>query len=364
MRGERFAIDPAMPDAHHWMWMLHGAAAAAEAAGEQVHRTALDPTDLLNKVFAARGWRELFVRVLEIARAYRPNLVLRDDLDCSGYVTAEVLEIPHVAMSGGPTILLDPQRLADPLAAHGTKFGLSTSGHGLYGYGRVDYVPTEYDFMKHEWPQVFRFRQPVLTRPGERLPSWIADLPADRPLVFAAMGTGVPMYAALQRDGVQLPSTIDPRARFRLVLDALSQLDCVAVVVTGGMDVSDLPRADHVHVTDAVPQPLVLEIADLFLTHDGYNGIREALRSGVPMVAYPEGYDQVHNSARIAELGLGVTVDNSPADAVVEACDKVLADQSFRTRARTARQHVLALPDVHSAPAMLEQFVQTNSYRS
>ncbi|MFE9610903.1 glycosyltransferase [Streptomyces sp. NPDC006012] len=356
---ERFTLDTVMPDAQDWMGLLHAADAAAEARGQVVHRTAPDPTGLINKIFGAKGWRGLFKRTLDIARVYRPDLVLRDDLDCVGYIVAESLGIPHLAMTGGPTILLDPDRLADPLEAHGPKFGLGTSGHGLYGFGRVDYVPAPYSFTEHEWPRVLRFRQPVLTRPGETLPSWIAALPAGRPLVFAAVGTGLPMQAAIQRDGVPLPTTIDPRGWIRLVLDALSRIDCVAVVATGGMDVHDLPRAAHVHLTDFVPQPLILEIADLFLTHGGYNSIREALRSGVPMVLHPQGADMPHNAARVSELGLGVAVTDPDVEDLVKACTTVLTNGAFRDRARTARKHVLTLPGVDTAPPLLERMVRT-----
>ncbi|HEX3784808.1 MAG TPA: glycosyltransferase [Pseudonocardiaceae bacterium] len=358
LRGEPFAIHTALPDTiYQWTWMMLAAGTEADAAGGTPRMPASDETELLNKAFAAKGWREQFVRAIDIARSYRPDLLLRDDFDCVGYVTAEALGVPHVTMSGGTTNPLDPRRLADPLAAHGPKFGVGTSGHGLYGYGRVDHVPAQYDFTKYEWPRTLRFRQPVLTRPGESLPSWIVDLPATRPLVFAAVGTALPVQIELQRDGVRLPTSLDPHVRLRLVLDALSQLDCVAVVATGGIDVSDLPRADHVHVCDYVPQPLVLEVADLFLTHGGYNGIREALRSGVPMVVHPQWADQPHNAARVAELGLGVAIEDPDVNDVLKACDGVLADPAFRTRARAARKHMLALPEVSSAPQAFEQLL-------
>ena len=348
LRGEPFAIDAVLPDPLEWMWF--GAA------------TPIDPTELINKAFGARGWRELFVQGLDIGRDYGPDLVLRDDNDCIGYIVAEALGIPHVAMTGGPTILFDPERLADPLAAHGPKFGLGTSGHGLYGYGRVDYVPAAYSFTKHEWPLVFRFQQPVLVRPGERLPDWIAALPTDRPLVLATVGTGIPMLAGRPRGAAPMPDAIDPRGRVRLILDALSRVDCEAVVATGGIEADDLPRADHVHVTDFVPQPLVLEVTDLFLTHGGYNGIREALRSGVPMVMDTlEIHDGPHNAARVGDLGLGIALTNPDADELAKACQTVLDDRTLHDRARLARKHVLALPGIETAPAVFEHLVNGES---
>jgi N-glycosyltransferase len=347
VHSEGFTVDPLKP--YPLEWLRFGATGAPDTA---------DHTGMINKVFRAKGWRGPLLHGLEIGRSYRPDLILRDDFDCVGYVVAEALGVPHIAMSGGITILLDPERLEDPLAAHGTALGLGASGHGLYGYGRVDYVPASHSFTKYEWPLVYSYRQPVLERPGEKLPEWIAALPGDRPLVFAAVGTLIPMLGSLRRAGVRLPNSVDARGRIQLVLEALSQVDCVAVVATGGIDAEDLPRADHVHVTDSVPQPLVLEVADLFLTHCGYNGIREALRSGVPMVADPMPmHDAPHNADRVDELGLGITLRDPDADELAKACAAVLADRTYLDRARHARKQVLALPGIDAALEMLEHLI-------
>jgi N-glycosyltransferase len=356
---ENVQVSAVLPNAYDGLAAMLRSMAAAEEAGRPVEGDGdgeeEDRTEGLNTLFAYDFWRDLLPPLTETARAFAPDLLLRDDFDLLGYLAAEQLGIPHLTMSGGSTILLDPARLADPLDAHGKALGTTGSGRGLYGWGRVDYVPEELSFTTHRWPVDLRFRQPVLTRPGEALPDWIAQLPGGKPLVYAALGTSLPMQAELQRKGVPLPSSIRPEEEVRVVLEALSEVECTAVVATGGIG-TDLPRAAHVHLVDHVPQPLVLEAADLFLHHGGYNGIREALRSAVPMVVRPQGADQPHNARRVAELGLGLRVaDGGGPAAVADAVRTVLDDPGYARRAAAARRRMLALPGVETAPALLER---------
>jgi UDP:flavonoid glycosyltransferase YjiC (YdhE family) len=56
-----------------------------------------------------------------------------------------------------------------------------------------------------------------------------------------------------------------------------------------------------------VPQLKVLEKADLFITHGGFGGIKEAIFYKVPMLVYPLDmhYDQNGNAFKIEHFGLG-----------------------------------------------------------
>lgn len=358
LAAEPVQVSALLPNAYDGLEAMLRSMAAAEAA-RPAGAAPEDPeeedrTEGLNTLFAYDFWRELLPPVTGAVREFKPDLLLRDDFDLLGYLAAEQAGIPHLTMSGGSTILLDPSRLADPLDAHGAALGVAGSGRGLYGWGRVDYVPEELSFTTHRWPVDLRFRQPVLTRPGEALPRWIAELPGDRPLVYAALGTSLPMQAELERKGVPLPASIRPEQEVRRVLDALSEVECTAVVATGGIG-EGLPRAPHVHLVDRVPQPLLLEAADLFLNHGGYNGIREALRSGVPMVVCPQGADQPHNAHRVAELGLGLQVTDGRAESVATAVRTVLDDPRYARAAAAARRRMLTLPGVETAPEQLER---------
>jgi hypothetical protein len=147
----------------------------------------------------------------------------------------------------------------------------------------------------------------------------IADLPADRPLVLATLGSNT---------DVALPAEASPLPR---IVEALGSLPCTAVVALGaGADPAEWagPRPENVHLTSFVQQQLLLPACDLFVTHAGLNGIREALVAGVPMVALPLYAEQPANAARLAELGVGLAVPTDTVDAqtLAATCHKVLAE--------------------------------------
>jgi UDP:flavonoid glycosyltransferase YjiC (YdhE family) len=132
------------------------------------------------------------------------------------------------------------------------------------------------------------------------------------------------------------------------IVSALGELPCTAVVALGAeVDPATWPgpRPGNVHLVSFVQQRLLLRACDLFVTHAGFGGIQEAVTAGVPMVALPLYAEQPVNAARLADLGLGVTL---PADAgqsdLAQACRRVLDDPSFRYVARGFQRRTLALP--------------------
>ncbi|MCP3800828.1 glycosyltransferase [Allokutzneria sp. A3M-2-11 16] len=306
-----------------------------------------------------------FQRVLPVAEEFRPDVVLRDDAEYGAVLLAEKLGIPHLCLPGGFVNAGLPELAEQTLREH-APHGLDLGRDFLYRYGRIDYVPTEFSYTAAAAPIASAYRQPVLVRPGERLPGWLADAPADRPLVLAAIGTALPMTTELDKSKMALPPSlagVDPSERLRVAVEALSTLDCTAIVATGGVPIPDAPIAPNVHLVQQVPQPLVLECADLFLTHGGYNGIREALRSGVPMVVQPAFGDQPSNADRTVELGLGLRIHDGGVEEVREACSRVLGEPGFTARSRQAKRAVLALPDLDQAVRDIEAVAKLSSVR-
>jgi UDP:flavonoid glycosyltransferase YjiC (YdhE family) len=142
------------------------------------------------------------------------------------------------------------------------------------------------------------------------LESAIAGLPADQPFVLATLGS---------LTGHMVSPETSP---LRHIVEALGTLPCTAVVALGrDADPADWngPRPGHVHLASFVQQRLLLPACDLFLTHAGFGGVREALSAGVPMVALPLYADQPANAQRLAELGVGVVLRPDEADATALA---------------------------------------------
>lgn len=303
-------------------------------------------------------WADGAAELLPVAEEFQPDLVLRDDFEFAGYLIAEALRIAQIPAPGGVSNVLDLATAVDPLAVHHAALGIDRTAGGMYRHGRIDYMPQSFSFAAPGLPAALAYRQPVLTSPGERLPGWLADFGTDRPLILAAIGTALPMVAG-RRD--EIPAWLDPRAGLAAVIGAVSELDCYAVVSTSGVPTDGITVPDHVKLTNHVPQPLLLEVSDLFLTHGGYSSVRESVRAGVPMVVHPRMAEQPLNGRRIEELGLGRVVFDVDATALAEACSGVLADQRVSRRAAQAKRDMLSLPDLSVAVTDLEQLAQVTS---
>ncbi|MCS0634768.1 glycosyltransferase [Streptomyces sp. LP05-1] len=367
-RHDDFQVEPSLPDFSPGALLgkdgddddaAPGSALAALAdLKPEEQREALMP--LMAKALSGPLAKLMYEAIAPVAREYRPHLALRDGMDLGTVLIGEELGIPHLPTPSGANNLLDPATLLDGLNEVRAELGLPIQDDPLsvVAHGRVDYVPAAFSFARH-MPAPLAYRQTVEVERSSILPDWFAELPTDRPLVWAAIGTALPMIQKQREEGKQeeLPFEMpDPVKSLRIILDAAAELtECTVVVATSGLPVSDAGLPSHVRLTEWLPQPLVLETADLFLTHGGFNSVREALRTATPMVVLPHFGDQFANAERVAELGFGRGVTDFTPDAVAAACRAVLADERAGQVARRARLEMLTLPDVATAVTDLER---------
>jgi N-glycosyltransferase len=170
------------------------------------------------------------------------------------------------------------------------------------------------------------------------------------PLVLASLGMNAPRF--------------DPRATTVLnaIIEALGALPVRGVVAIGSHydpDRWDGARAPNVHIESFVRQRTILRSCDVFITHAGFNGVREAFSAGVPMVALPLFGDHYASAKRLTGLGLAVElqVASVSREAVRTAVAAVLEDPSYRTHAGEMRRHMEALPPLDRMVDDLEAFV-------
>lgn len=115
----------------------------------------------------------------------------------------------------------------------------------------------------------------------------------------------------------------------------------------------------RIHVVTGISQPLAMKIVDACVTHAGFGTLREAMYSGVGIVAAPICTDGPANAARCDELGVGHHVDFDECDAAeyAEALYSVLTGE----RAPHVRQIQM---EMLSRPAFgidtLNQIMETN----
>src|SRR4029450_4441790 len=78
-----------------------------------------------------------------------------------------------------------------------------------------------------------------------------------------------------------------------------------------------------------LPQPAILPVVDVVITHGGNNTVTEAWSFGKPMIVLPVFWDQYDNAQRVDELGLGVRVPTYAFDEgdLTSAIDRLVGDR-------------------------------------
>ena len=287
--------------------------------------------------FADRGARRMALAVPDVIRAFRPDLVLRDETDLGTTIAAERLEVPvasHLVLAAG--LLVRPEIVAPRLDAVRAEHGLAPDPELTRlttGLVLSDAAPS---FRSPASPlrlEPVYYRSVVVPRPKPR---------GDRPTVYVTLGT---IFNHASGD------------LFERILAGLAALD-VDVVATVGRrtDPADLgPQPPHVWVERFVPQHDVLPHVDL-VSHGGSGSLMATLAHAVPSLLLPLGADQPHNARRASELGLAAVLDAAAVTPEVlgQRARELLADRAMRERCLATAAEVSALPDASVAVAALE----------
>jgi MGT family glycosyltransferase len=132
------------------------------------------------------------------------------------------------------------------------------------------------------------------------------------------------------------------------------------VVMSSGSSTLDPARIPaNFIVRPRVPQLEVLARTSVFITHGGMNSTMEGLWNGVPLVVVPQMGEQAFTASRVAELGIGRSLEGVPltAAALGEAVDAVDSDPAYRARAIAYQADVQSAGGQGRAAAAIEQIV-------
>jgi UDP:flavonoid glycosyltransferase YjiC (YdhE family) len=299
--------------------------------------------------------------LIAVAGRWRPDLIIREGMEYGGCIAAEVLGIPHASVAGNAYAALDSPDInyfpgnrlmvAEPLARHRDQFGLPPDPDVEMPFRHLHmcFTPPAWDGASAPRPRNTRFlRHTSTVSPGARLPEWVERLP-DRPTVFASLGTVFN----------KTPGVLEA------IVEALAE-EPVNVVVSIGRD-EDPGRfgrlPDHVRLEAYVPQVLLLASCAAFITHGGFNSVKEALSEGVPMVVVPISADQPYSAERCADLGLARTVgaEERHAATIRDALRAVLAEPSYGAKARAFQAEMMALPGPEQVVELLERLTQNSA---
>ncbi|MEU8381420.1 glycosyltransferase [Streptosporangium sp. NPDC048865] len=112
------------------------------------------------------------------------------------------------------------------------------------------------------------------------------------------------------------------------------------VIASVGDLAEELALPGEVLTAPYVPQREVLERADVFVTHGGYNSVAESIRAATPMLVIPLAVDQPIQAYFVDSAGFGTALE--PAGVTEEAVAKAVTDlldpgRDYRARLRAAR---------------------------
>jgi MGT family glycosyltransferase len=134
-------------------------------------------------------------------------------------------------------------------------------------------------------------------------------------------------------------------------------------IVSKGPQHDEFELAANMVGAEFLPQPTILPLVDLVITHGGNNTTTEALHFGKPMVILPLFWDQYDNAQRVDELGLGVrlaTYDFEAAE-LGAAIDRLIGDEPLAARLRKISARLQAAPGTVMAADRIERLARTGT---
>ncbi|MGW4483982.1 glycosyltransferase [Amycolatopsis sp. NPDC004368] len=290
----------------------------------------------IRELFARRAAGERAEKLLEIGRDWRPDVVIRDEVDFGAAVAAEKLGIPCVTvlvLAAGT--LLRKDLVAEPL--HELR-----AGHGLPR--DPDLAMLDGQLVLSPFPEMFRgaplppgafsFRQ------GEPIPQ---RAPHERPGVYFTLGTD---FNTASGD------------LFERALAGLGRLDAdVTTTVGSQLDPAGFgPQPANVSIHSFVPQAELLPKTDLVVSHGGSGSVLGALAHGLPSLVFAMGADQPGNARRLARLGAGLALDPETATPgeIHDTAVQLLTEARWRAAAQRVQEEINAQPGAEETVPLLE----------
>jgi UDP:flavonoid glycosyltransferase YjiC (YdhE family) len=324
-----------------------------EPTGEPPPRATIEPLvqldmerefRVLRDFYAGRLARERATRILELCAAWRPDLIVCDEVDFGSMIAAERLGLPHatvLVIAAGSFVR--PAILHESLDAVRAEHGLEPD----------DLLATSSRYLVIS-PIPPSFRDPAVPlppaaisiRPDAVTPGGAAIERSDPPTVYFTLGTVFNMESG---------------DLFERVLTGLRDLP-IQLVVTVGRELD--PEAfgmqtSNVRIERFIPQQEILPLSDVVVNHGGSGSVVGALAFGVPMVVLPLGADQALNAGRCEALGVGIALDATRATprSLREAVTAILGDPSYGVAAGAVRDEIAALPGPIATVPLLEELV-------
>lgn len=157
---------------------------------------------------------------------------------------------------------------------------------------------------------------------------------------------------------ISLGSVINHPQFYQLCIDAFANTDWEVIMVAKTIsEQTKIP--DNFTILPFAPQLDILPHANIFISHGGVNSVMESLWFGVPLVMVPQSSDQPVVAARVAEMGLGITLDNKAltSQQLREAVAKVNFDTGLKRRVEEMQSILHKQAGATRGADLLQQYV-------
>ena len=128
-------------------------------------------------------------------------------------------------------------------------------------------------------------------------------------------------------------------------------------VVSKGPQHAEYELADNMWGEELLPQPALLPLVDVVITHAGNNTTTECVHFGKPMIALPLFWDQYDNAQRIDETGFGVRLPTYTFEGtrLLGSIDRLIADRPLAERMAGIARKVQTTPGTVRAADLVER---------
>jgi UDP:flavonoid glycosyltransferase YjiC (YdhE family) len=290
--------------------------------------------------------------VVQLARAWQPDLVVSDPLVMAAPLAARAAGAPLVHLQWGPAIQrmtgefpgngAPPELWPDDLCDLYARYGAEPAAE--HAAATVDPCPASLQY-DGAIPSRIPARFVPYNGTGDA-PRWLTE-PPRRPRICVTWGTITTILAG--REGFLVPR----------ILDALAGFDVeVVVTLTAGdrpLLGDDLPG--QVRVAENLPLHLLLPSCDAIIHQGGASTMLTAASFGLPQLLVPRVMDDMENAERIAAAGAGVSLnwaDASP-ETITAGIKTIVSDETTRQAAHNLRDEIHAQPAPADVAATLRQ---------
>ena len=290
--------------------------------------------EVLRRYFAGRLARSRVPIVSDVCETWRPDVVVNDEVDYGGMISAELRGLPHATVLSLASSFVRNAGVEGEVDAVRSAFGLESDEELRMPGRELVLSPFPRSLREVDLPEAraASFRHTVAHRVASRA----------TPSVYFTLGTEF---------------NVESGDLFDRVLAGLG-VSGVEALVTVGREIDPSRfgvQPASIRIRRFVPQEEALRECDVVINHGGSGSTLGALSFGRPMIVIPLGADQLLNASRCEGLGVAIALDalRLTPDDVRRAVDRLLTEPGYRAAAERVRDEIAALPSAASMVSKL-----------